>query len=147
MRMIALLAALALAVPAAALATKPPSPGKPDSASKPAGALKSKAAPQVRYVLHGTLTAYTAASGAADGSVSVYVKGSNHHAKSLQKQTLTFVVTATTKVVAEGGTVTIGDRGVVKVRGPKSLAKSTDLATQLQAIAARQVIDQGQPTG
>ncbi len=141
MRMIALLAALALAVPAAALATKPPSPGKPDTASK------GKAAPQVLYVLHGTLTAYDAASGATDGLVSLYVKGSNHHAKSLQKQTLTFAVTATTKVVAEGGIVTIGDRGVVKVRGPKSLAKSADLATQLQAIAARQVVDQGQPTG
>ena len=135
MRMIALLAALALAVPAAALADKPSNPG-------PDGAGKGKSKPHVTYVLRGTLLAYSAATGSADGSVTLLVKGANHHARPLKGQTLEFTLTSTTKVVAHDGAVTLGDRGVVKVRAPKHLATAT-LAAALQAIAARQLVDQG----
>jgi hypothetical protein len=145
MRTTVLFAALALVLPAVALATKPPSPGKPDTAG-----VKGKSArhaPQVMYVLRGGLTAYSAPSGTTPGLVTVLVKAANHHGKALKNLTLTFAVTATTKVVAEGGSVTVGDRGLVKVRGPKRVPAGTDLATALQAIAARQVVDQGRPTG
>jgi hypothetical protein len=144
MRTIALLAALALAVPAAALADKPTSPGKPDTA--PNKGKSAEHAPKVMYVLRGTLTAYAAPTASTDGTVSVLVKGANHHGTTLKGMTLKFAVTSTTKVVADGGAVTPGDRGLVKVRGPKKATAGSDLATMLQAIAARQVVDQGQPT-
>jgi hypothetical protein len=134
MKKIALLAVAALVLPAAALADKPAKPEHPEH---------GKGAPKVTYVLKGTLTAYTAPSGTITGSVSLLVKGGNHHAKLLKSQTLTFTLDSTTKVVQHDGSVTLGDRGVVKVRAPKKLAKATDFAAQLQAVTARQVVDQG----
>ena len=133
MRKLPVLLALALAVPTAALAAKPPAPG--NSQGK---------APQVMYVLKGTLTAYTAAAGATNGSVSLLVKSANHHGASLKGQTLTFAVSSSTKVVTGDATaVTVNDNGVVKVRGPKKIAATDNLATVLQALTAKQVIDQG----
>ena len=133
MRKLPVLLALALAVPSLALAAKPPAPG--NSQGK---------APQVMYILKGTLTAYTAAAGTTNGSVSLLVKSANHHGASLKGQTLTFAVSSSTKVVTgEGATVTVNDNGVVQVRGPKKIGATDDLATVLQALTAKQVIDQG----
>ena len=133
MRKLPLFLALALAVPSLALAAKPPAPS--NSQGK---------APQVMYVLKGTLTAYTAAAGATNGSVSLLVKSANHHGASLKGQTLTFAVSSSTKVVTGDATaVTVNDNGVVKVRGPKKIAATDNLATVLQALTAKQVIDQG----
>src|SRR3954463_8902590 len=97
MRMIALLAALALAVPAAALATKPPTPGHSTGNN-------GKAAPKVTYILRGTLSLYTAATETSTGTVTLDVKHANHHGHTLVGKTLQFTLTTATKVVAAGGT-------------------------------------------
>jgi hypothetical protein len=136
MRRLPVFLALALAVPSVALAAKPPAPGNSQESHGKA--------PQVMYVLKGTLTAYTAANGATNGSVSLLVKSANRHGASLKDQTLTFAVSSTTKVVTpEGAALTLNDKGVVKVRGPKKLGPTDSLATVLQARTAFQVIDQG----
>ena len=136
MRKLPVFLALALAVPSLALAAQPPAAGNSqDSHGK---------APQVMYVLKGTLTAYAAASGATNGSVSLLVKSTNHHGASLKGQTLTLAVSSSTKVVTkDGAAVTVNDNGVVKVRGPKKIGATDNLATVLQALTAKQVIDQG----
>ena len=117
----------ALFVPAAAFAAKPPHPTTP-------------ATPTVSYVLRGTLTAYTAASGNTPGSVTISVKsavsGANHVAKALKGHSYTLVVTSTTKVTLHKGAFTANDKGTVKFQGKKSL---TDAGGQ----TATQVLDQG----
>jgi hypothetical protein len=137
MKKIVALVVLALAVPSLALAAKLPTAGSAPSA-------QSKSAPKVIYVLKGTLTAYAAAGATSNGSVSISVKAANHHGASLKGQTLTFPVAPTTKVAADNGTtVTVNDNGIVKVRGPKRVPATDNLATDLQALTAFQVIDQG----
>ena len=132
----ALAAVVAVAVPAAAVAGTPP--------AKPAS--PGKSAPKVTYVLHGTLSAYTAANGATPGSVTIAVTAANYHARSLKGQSLTFAVAPSTKVVLDAdGQITDGEKGVVKVRAPKRTASDT-LATTLQAAAVSQVVDQADST-
>jgi len=46
-------------------------------------------------------------------------------------------------VTGDATAVTVNDNGVVKVRGPKKIAATDNLATVLQALTAKQVIDQG----
>jgi hypothetical protein len=147
-RKVAIVAALALAgLPAAALAAAPSHPATPansnanshanatsttgasSNASSHAGAAK------VIFVLRGTLTAYTAASGSTNGSVSITVKSSNRESSSLKGSTLTFAVSSSTKIA---GTFTAGDNGIVKVRAAKNTPSST-----LTTLTAFQVIDQG----
>ncbi|MBD0349155.1 MAG: hypothetical protein ICV59_08380 [Thermoleophilia bacterium] len=115
-----------LLVPAAALAK-----GKP---AKPA-----KAGPKgVMYVLKGSLSAYTPANASTNGSITIAVDKANNHARSLRGSSLTFALTAQTKVRLDtDGTIADGERGLVKLKAPRK----TD-ATALQAIPARQVIDQ-----
>jgi beta-lactamase class A len=140
MRKLLVVLALSLAVPSLALAAKPPAPGN----SQPS---HGNAAPQVMYVLKGTLTAYTAASGTTNGSVSLLVKSANHHGATLKGQTLTFPVASTTKVVTGTATaVTVNNNGLVQIRGPKTVTPAATLAAVLQALTARQVIDQGPAT-
>jgi hypothetical protein len=116
-----------LVVPASALAAKPTPPAHP--ATPP---------PTVSYILHGTLSTYSAAAGATNGSVTITITASNYAAKQLVHTTLTFAVSSKTKITLKGSTIANGDRGVVKLRGPKRL-----LAATAQAIVAQQVIDQG----
>jgi hypothetical protein len=138
MRKLIVIAALALLVPSLALAGgKPTVPGTSQDSH-------GKAAPKVMYMLKGTLTAYTAANGTTNGTVSILVKSANHHGATLKTQTLTFPVSSGTKIVTENGSpVTVNDNGIVKLRGPKKLAPTDNLATVLQALTAFQVIDQG----
>ena len=127
MRKVLVVLIAALLVPAAAVAKgKPADPGS-----------QSKAAPKVMYVLKGTLTGCTAASGATNGSVTITVKSSNRHGASLKNLSLTFAVSSSTKVV---GTFTANDNGVVNLRGAK--AGLGDPAT-FGTLIAKQVIDQG----
>jgi hypothetical protein len=130
-----LLVLAALMIPSAALAAKPTQNDK-----------GGKGAPQVTYVLKGTLSSYTAYDSAtpANGSITILVQHANRHGKSLKGQTLTFPVDANTKVsLADGVTaITDGDRGMVKVRAAKKIA-AADLATTLQAQPARQIGDHG----
>jgi hypothetical protein len=134
MRKLILLAVAALLVPGLALAAgKPTNPGKSGAAH---------GAHNVMYVLRGTLTAYTAANGTTDGSVTIVVKSANHHGASLVNQTLTIPVSSATKIV---GKFNPNDDGVVKARAPKNTAASA-LVTALQSAKAWQVIDQGTST-
>ena len=138
-RTAALAGALALvAVPAGALAAKPAThPTHPTHPTTPAATNAAK--PTVTFVLHGTLTGYTAVNGTTNGSVSLTISGSNHVAKSLQKQTLTFVIAPAAKVqLHNGAPIAVGDRAVVKVRATKASAASLQSASSIA-----QLLDQG----
>lgn len=132
MKKLLALIVLALAVPSLALAAKPPTPGS-----------NGKGTPKVLYILKGTLTAYTAASGTTDGTVSIKVSSSNLGKATLKGQTLTFAVSST--ATKASGTVTVGDKGVVKVRAAKKVTAANLLATlqPAQQLNASQVVDQG----
>jgi hypothetical protein len=124
------LTALALVAAPAALAAKPVTPAHSNAAPK---------AHAVTFVLHGTLSNFVAANGATPGKITVLVSAANHHGAALKGQTLTFALTADSKVVFDADKqLTDGERGLVKVRAPKK----TD-ATVLQTISAAMVIDQG----
>jgi hypothetical protein len=130
--MVFLVAALALAVPTGVAFAKAPA----------THTNHSKAAPKVTYVLKGTLTGYTAATTTQDGSVTIFVKHSNYHARALRNQSLTFGVTMKTKITFVNGATTLNvpARGIVKFRAPKRV--SGDLATLLPTLAkARHIID------
>jgi hypothetical protein len=124
------LTALALVVAPAALAAKPITPKNPNAAPK---------AHAVTFVLHGTLSHFAAANGATPGKITILVSTANHHGAALKGQTLTFALSASSKVVLDSDKqLSDGERGLVKVRAPKK----TD-ATVLQTISAGMVIDQG----
>jgi hypothetical protein len=129
------LAVVALAVPSVALADKGGGHGH-----------QGKSAPNVLYILRGTLSGYAAASSGTDGSITIDVKASNRHGRALRGQTLQLPLSDHTRIVMRHGTTAIadGDRGIVKVRAPKRVA-AADLPATLQAAMARQVIDQGAP--
>jgi len=131
MKKLILLAVVALVLPAVAVA-KPTHPPKP--------------APQTTYILKGTLSNYAAYDSVtpANGSITILVSHGNKHAKSLKGATLTFPVDANTKITLRDGVTAIanGDTGVIKIRAAKKIAPA-DLATTLQAIAPKQIVDQG----
>ena len=143
MRKLVLLIVIALvALPSAALAAKPPRAEiavSGEDAGQSGRRNRAKPARTIMYVLRGKLSQFMPAQGAANGSITIEVKRANHHGRSLRGVSLTFVVTANTKVVLNEGLTTIanGDRGMVKVRAPKRAT-----AEALQGLAARQVIDQ-----
>jgi hypothetical protein len=142
---VAVVAALALAsVPAASLAAHPATPANSHANSNAnatsttgvsSQANSHASAAKVMFVLRGTLTAYTAASGATNGSVSITVKSSNFESSALKGLTLTFPVSSSTKIA---GAFTAGDNGIVKVRAAKNSSSSS-----LQTLTAFQVIDRG----
>jgi hypothetical protein len=151
---------VALVVPSVALAGKPADPGKPSAPGKSqdthGNSQSASHAPKVLYVLKGVLTAYTAAPDGSTcpttGSVTITVSRANHQRaafKSLtQPLSLSFCVDSKTKmVVRDGGSLTLGDKGIVKVRYAKKF-DPTDTAqlAAFQAAAAKQVIDQGPVT-
>jgi hypothetical protein len=110
---------LALAIPSVAVAAKPPtSPSK------------SKAAPNVTYILKGTLWNYTAATATADGSITIHVTHSNYHGRLLRGLDLSFAVSAKTTVTNKNGATRIRDgaRGVVKFRAPLRVSNNTLMA-------------------
>lgn len=119
--------ALALALPAVALAAQPAQPGK--------------SAPKVQYVLKGTLTSFTASTGGADGSIAFTITNANRHRAALKDQPLTLLIKPTTRVVLDtDGELTAGETVIVKVR---ELRRTTDALALLNGKDARQVIDQG----
>jgi hypothetical protein len=122
----------ALVVPTAALAAKPTT----TTTVTPKG-------PQVMYILKGKLTAYSAATGATKGSVSILVKSASYNGASLKTKTLTFATSSSTKVVAPHGVPKVNDTGIVKVRGPKKIAAADNLGTILEAVTAFEIVDQG----
>ncbi len=144
MSRLALIAALAFAaLPVGALAAQPSHPTTPASTNASTTATTTNSAstkpPTVLWVLRGTLSKYTAASGSTDGSVSITVGSSNFASKTLKGSTLTFAVSSKTKVVLhDGKAIADGDRGIVQVRAQKG----SD-ATALQTHSAFAAIDQG----
>lgn len=150
---IATAAALSLAaIPTAAFASKPVHPivsttvhtthdydGVTTTTTKTHKPTKTHRAPVVMYVLRGSLSAYTAASGTTNGTVSITVKSSNQEPKTLKGLTLVFATNAMTKVERfDNKAIANGDRGIVKVRATKNLD-----AVTLQTETAFQVIGQG----
>ncbi len=150
-QMVALGAAFSIAaVPLAGLPAKPPHPitgtGSPSGVVTTSGGTTSDGttsgptgpsrAPTVMYVLHGSLSAYTAATATSPGTVSITVSSSNFEAKTLRGTTLAFQVTAKTHLVlGRSGTVASGDLGIVKVRVPKAAgAKALGLLDAFQVI-------------
>jgi hypothetical protein len=120
---------VALAIPGAARASR----------------TQSTAAKKVTYVLKGTLFAYSAASSAADGSITIHVSSANDHSRLLTGKDLTFAITAKTTVTLNGNpTIVNGSRGVIKFRAPRNMTSSA-LMTALRPghMKAREVIDQG----
>ena len=150
-QMVALGTAFSIAaVPLAGLPAKPPHPitgtGSPSGVVTTSGGTTSDGttsgptgpsrAPTVMYVLHGSLSAYTAATATSPGTVSITVSSSNFEAKTLRGTTLTVPVTTKTHLVlGRSGTVAKGDLGIVKVRAAKlASAKVLDLADAFQVI-------------
>jgi hypothetical protein len=111
-----------------ALAAKPAHPTHPTT---PASTNAAK--PTVMVVIHGTITAYTAASGTTNGSVTVNVTGSNHFAKTL-RGSFTFVVSSSSTIV---GTPTVNHNATLKWRAAKAPT------TSAPSGAIKQLIDQG----
>ena len=134
---IALIAGLALAgVPAGAFAAKPSHPPTPASTNTTASPAGKAGTANVQFVLHGSLSAYTAANGATNGTVSLMVKSSNHDSNTLKGMTLVFIVSSDTKIVLhDGKAIGNGDNGILKFRAAKSTSTWTGLT-------ASQVIDQ-----
>ena len=132
---------LALAVvPAVAFAAKPAHPATPSSTNATTTTAGKSAAAKVQFVVHGSLSAYTAANGATNGTVSITVKSSNFDSKALKGTTLVLVVPSSIKVVLHGGkAIAGGDGGIVKFRAARSTSSWTGLT-------ASQVIDQGPAT-
>ena len=101
---------------------------------------KGKSAPKVQYILKGTLSTYTEASDSATGSITIDVKQSNHHARALKNQSLTFSLTTKSKLTFRRGShahqeIADGAEGYLTVRAPKRI--TGDLVTQLPALATR----------
>src|SRR4029079_16399699 len=106
LKMIVLTVAAALLGVSAAFATPPAT--HPTHPTTPASTNAAK--PTVMWVLHGTITAYTAVHGRTNGSVSLTVNSSNHVAKGLKGQTIAFALSSSSNVV---GTPTVGHKATV----------------------------------
>ena len=137
MKKVLLLVIAALMVPSIALAAKSVPSGK-----------GGKGAPQVTYVLKGSLSAYAPydSGTSTNGSITILVKKSNHHGRALKGLSLTFPVGVNTQVKLKVGltTITDNDRGVVKVRAARKIAPA-DLAATLQLSIAAKIRDKGAP--
>lgn len=112
-----------------ALAAKPSHPAK-----------GGKSAPKVMYILKGSLSAYAPATADATGSITIDVKHSNFHARALNGQSMTFTLTAQTRVTnghgAAVGQIADGTKGVVKFKAPLRMPKGTDLPSALPGVAS-----------
>ena len=120
----------ALALPSVAFAKTPHGHGT-----------HGKASPKVMYVLKGTLSAYTAAGAGADGRISIDVTDSNFRGRALKGQSLTFTLTASSRVTVRHGShakgqIVDGTKGYITVRAPKKIAGAlvTELPTQTTRI-------------
>jgi hypothetical protein len=141
--------ALALAVPSLALASKPPSHGHKPPAAGNSHDQHGKSAPQVMYVLKGSLSSYTPV-GATYGTITITITHTNHQAKTLVNPqsplSLRIIISWGTKVVTRrnANTIANGDRGVVKIRLPWN-TPAVNLTTTLTTLptVATEVIDQG----
>lgn len=98
--------------------------------------VKKNALKPVQYQLQGTLSAYSPAAGASNGSVTILVGSGNGFGQAFVGQTLTFAVSSATVVTVAGAAIVDGDQGSVTVTGNAGLD-----ATGLQALVPTQVTD------
>jgi len=119
------LAAAALTA-SAAFAAPPAGKGKP--ATSPSST--HPATPTVMFVLHGTITAYTAVNGATNGSVTISLTGWNRGTFT-KGQSLTFVVGPSSKVV---GTPTVTHKATLKWRAAKAPTTAAPAGAVAQLI-------------
>ena len=106
---------------------------------------RGKSNPMVMYVLKGTLSSYQAATADTPGSISITVKHSNYHGRTLNGLTLPFPTTVNTRVTFTNGATTISDndKGILKFKAPLHRKGSTTLVTTLTTGAkALHIIDQ-----
>ena len=104
-------------------------------ASSPNAGGKGKAAPKVNYILKGTLSSYTPGT-----QISITVKHSNYHARALNTKTLTFTLTAKSRITFmrgshANGQIVDGTKGYIVARAPKKL--TGDPVTALPAATTR----------
>jgi hypothetical protein len=130
MKKVMLVVAVALVIPTSVAFANGPKPDK-----------SGRSGPKVQYILKGTLSTYTAYDSATstNGSITIMVKHSNYHGRALKNQSLTFTLTANSKVTFRhksslaDGTATAN--GGMAIRAPKRV--SGDLATMLPGLATR----------
>jgi hypothetical protein len=128
-----MLAAAALALPSAALA---------DHGGGHGGNHGHHGGGRATFELKGTLSAFTPAAGATNGSITIHVLKANDAGRPFVGMTLTFPVSPATEVETRNGTIANGDSGEVQLKGPFT----TDPAV-LQTMAPRKVQDQGANPG
>jgi hypothetical protein len=126
-RLAALALAASLALPGTALA---------GGAKKPDGPKKKKKAPPVAWILKGEVTAYTAAAGESDGSLTITVRAANRKRADLRGDSITFVLRPGTKVILGDGELEVGERVIVKLKAPRLTP-----ADEIASFVPRQVVD------
>ena len=124
-----LLAAVALALPTAAIADH----GGGNSGPRHGG----HGVRLDTYNLKGRLSAFTAAVGTTPGSITIQVMKGNRAGRPFVGMTLTFVLTAATKIEPRGAVIVNGDRGSVQLKAKEGLD-----AAGLQAQIPRKVEDE-----
>src|SRR5262245_59205269 len=84
--------------------------------------------------LKGTLSGFTAAAGTTPGSITIIVLKGNRAGRPFVGMTLTFALTAATKIEPRGAVILDGDRGSVQLKAAEGLD-----AAGLQAVVPRKV--------
>jgi hypothetical protein len=133
--MVSLLAAAALALPAAAIADHGGRDGGGNSGSGHGG--HGHGVRLDTYKLKGTLSAYTAAMGTTPGSITIKVLKGNRAGRPFVGMTLTFVLTTATKIEPRSAAILDGDRGSVQLKAAEGLD-----AAGLQAATPKKVEDE-----
>jgi hypothetical protein len=131
--MVSLLAAAALALPAAAIADHGGGDGGGNSGSGHGG----HGVRLDTYQLKGTLSAYTAAMGTTPGSITIKILKGNRAGRPFVGTTLTFVLTTATKIEPRGAVILDGDQGSVQLKAAEGLD-----AAGLQAATPKKVEDE-----
>ena len=131
---VSLLAAAALALPAAAVADHG---GIDNSGPGHGGHGHGHGVRLDTYNLKGTLSGFTAATGTTPGSITITVLKGNRAGRPFVGMTLTFALTAATKIEPRGAAILDGDRGSVQLKAAEGLD-----AAGLQAQIPRKVEDE-----
>jgi hypothetical protein len=128
---VSLLAAVVLALPTAAIADHGAGKSGPRHVGHGHGVRLDT------YNLKGRLSAFTAAVGTTPGSITIQVLKGNRAGRPFVGMTLTFVLTAATKIEPRGAVIVNGDQGSVQLKAKEGLD-----AAGLQAQIPRKVEDE-----
>jgi hypothetical protein len=128
---VSLLAAVVLALPTAAIADHGAGKSGPRHVGHGHGVRLDT------YNLKGRLSAFTAAVGTTPGSITIQVMKGNRAGRPFVGMTLTFVLTAATKIEPRGAVIVNGDQGSLQLKAKEGLD-----AAGLQAQIPRKVEDE-----